>query len=79
MFVEWLMGLPKGWTDLGSLAPEAWQRWLAGNHWIDGEWEGVPRVATGVKDRVARLRTLGNGIVPAVVAEFLSFWCSART
>ena len=29
------------------------------------------RVANGVADRVGQLRALGNGVVPAVVAEFL--------
>ena len=34
--------------------------------WIDGSWEyGIPRVATGVKDRVNRLKCLGNAVVPA--------------
>ncbi len=71
-FVEWLMGLPQGWTDLAPLTPEAYQRWAQGYHWNDGEWEGVPRVGTGVKDRVNRLKALGNGIVPACVARFLT-------
>ncbi|KKK77682.1 hypothetical protein LCGC14_2851110, partial [marine sediment metagenome] len=71
-FVEWLMGVPRGWTDLTPLPAESWDRWQQGDHWQDGEWPGVPRVATGVKDRAARLRALGNGIVPACVARFLS-------
>ena len=33
--------------------------------WLDGDWEqGIPRVATGVKHRVQRLKALGNAIVP---------------
>ena len=34
------------------------------NPWADGWEDGVPRIATGVKNRVNRLRALGNAIVP---------------
>lgn len=41
--------------------------------WMDGYWdrepEGVSRVATGVKDRVNRLKGLGNAIAPQVVYQ----------
>jgi DNA (cytosine-5)-methyltransferase 1 len=42
---------------------------LAGHRWPAGpgeqyEWE-PPRIATGVKDRVAKLKALGNAVVPA--------------
>lgn len=70
-FVEWLQGVPEGWTDLAPLPAKSWQRWQQGGHWATGEWEGVPRVATGVKDRVGRLRALGNGIVPMCLSLFL--------
>lgn len=33
--------------------------------WMDGSWDSVvPRTARGVPDRVARLRALGNAVVP---------------
>lgn len=40
-------------------------------HWVDpSAWleepEGVPRVATGIENRAARLKALGNSIVPQV-------------
>ena len=35
--------------------------------WRDGSWEeGIPRVTTGQKNRVARLKGLGNAVVPQV-------------
>ena len=41
--------------------------WLEPNRRWSGDWEqGIPRVATGVKDRVNRLKGLGNAIVPQV-------------
>lgn len=61
-FVEWLMGWPRDWTDPDA-APDASH---AGD-WSQ-EWEGVPRVAVGVKDRVNRLKVLGNGWVPQAAA-----------
>jgi DNA (cytosine-5)-methyltransferase 1 len=38
-------------------------------HWLDGGYwrlePDIPRVAKGIKDRVNRLRALGNAVVPA--------------
>jgi DNA (cytosine-5)-methyltransferase 1 len=32
--------------------------------WLDGSWEeGIPRTVRRVKDRVARLKALGNAVV----------------
>ncbi len=46
-------------------------RWLV-RAWGTGEWEeGIPRVATGVKDRVNKLKSLGNAIVPQIVMPIM--------
>lgn len=37
-------------------------------HWGPGWEDGVPRVATGVPNRVDRLKAIGNGQVPAAAA-----------
>lgn len=71
-WVDLLMGWPMNWSGVG---PE-FKQWL--NHegryspeaLRDGSWEhGVPRVAKGVKNRVARLKALGNGQVPACMVQ----------
>jgi len=72
-WVSWLMGLPVGWTSLEPMPRREYLDWLHAQ--LDGTWwheeRGLPRVATGVKDRVNRLKALGNGIVPASLALFL--------
>ena len=35
---------------------------------LEGKWQKVSRVAVGVKDRINRLKAIGNGQVPAVAA-----------
>ncbi len=48
-------GIPE-WVDLS--------RGL--NYWEDGEWDTVPRVGEAIANRGARLKGLGNAIVPQV-------------
>lgn len=79
-WVELLMGWPKGWTSLEPLPLSEFEEWLSGfvegkstrygmQAWIDGTWEeDTPRTVTGMKNRQARLRAIGNGQVPIVVA-----------
>ena len=72
-WVSWLMGLPVGWTSLEPMPRREYLDWLHAQ--LDGTWwdeeRGLPRVSTGIKDRVNRLKCLGNGIVPASLALFL--------
>ena len=72
-WVEWLMGVPIGWTSMEPLAQADYAQWLQAQQ--DGTWwleeRGLPRVSTGIPDRVNRLQCLGNGIVPASLAVFL--------
>lgn len=63
-WVEPLMGFPVGWTDLSVEAVGGGDMRA---RWLDGTWEeGIPRVATGVKDKVNRLKGLGNAVVPQI-------------
>jgi hypothetical protein len=72
-WVSWLMGLPVKWTSLEPLPREEYLDWFHAQ--MDGTWwqieRGLPRVSTGIPNRVNRLKCLGNGIVPASLALFL--------
>ena len=72
-WVSWLMGIPIGWTSLEPMPREEYDQWFQAQ--LDGTWwqeeRGLPRIATGIPDRVNRLKCLGNGIVPASLALFL--------
>ncbi len=65
----WMEYEKDGRTTQCRLRNQIWAHWPAG----PGEqypWE-PPRIATGVKDRVARLKALGNAVVPAQVYPIL--------
>ena len=63
-WVEALMGLPQGWTSLKGDSNQ-WE-----NGWHNGLWEkNIPRVAINIDDKVDRLRSLGNGVVPQTAAK----------
>lgn len=73
-WVECLMGFPIGWTDIDRDETEPhWidePRWPAGPTEEQHEWE-PPRVDTGVKNRVPRLKACGNAVVPAHAYPFM--------
>jgi site-specific DNA-cytosine methylase len=55
-WVEWLMNLPIGWTDIGA-EPGPLYGW-------ESEPD-IPRVGLGIPNRSKRLTALGNAVVPA--------------
>lgn len=59
-WVEWLMGFPFGWTDPEKEVDKSTMSETG--HWLPEP--DIPRVAAGVKDRVNRLKCLGNAVVP---------------
>ena len=61
------MGWPINWTSIDPLPEAVTLGWEVDP--ADMEEGPIPRVATGVKDRAARLRAIGNGQVPACAAE----------
>jgi len=77
-WVSWLMGIPVGWTSMEPLSREEYDEWLQMQRdgtwwakWWGPWWFDCPATATGIPDRVNRLKCLGNGIVPASLALFL--------
>lgn len=69
-FVEVLMGLPLGWTDLSCDDPQSmpWPAPMIRGMWGDSpqhSWEPARAVTTTIAHRRARLQALGNAVVPA--------------
>ena len=61
------MGYPQAWTDIDREDIAADTDYPGA--WVDGSWEeGIPRVLPGVKNRVSRLKCLGNAVVPQIPA-----------
>lgn len=68
-WVECLMNFPLGWTDLDCDEPEPWPGWPAMMGEQQREYE-PPRTGTGIPHRAARLKALGNAVVPAQAYPF---------
>jgi len=67
-WVEWLMCWPVGWTSLELLDRSIFYDWKSNPNWWSAEPENIPRVSIKTKDRVSRLKAIGNGQVPMVMA-----------
>jgi hypothetical protein len=63
---ERLMGYPDGWTDIDKDDIGTANRYPAA--WLDGSWDTAPRVISEQKHRQARIKGLGNSIVPQIAA-----------
>lgn len=68
-WVEWLMGWPISWTSLEPMSTETFRKWEHNESWWANEPDDVPRVAVKISNRVDRLKAIGNGQVPLVVAS----------
>ena len=71
-WVEWLMGWPIGWTSMKPITELDWRDWEtdpADELPATNELGIIPRISTGIEDRVNRLKAIGNGQVPQV-AEY---------
>ena len=58
------MGFPRGWTDPDCANPEPFPGWPAGMGEAQHPWE-PPRTCGKRPRRVARVKALGNAVVPA--------------
>jgi hypothetical protein len=64
---------PIHWTSLEPLSYEEFEYWLAAEDWFAQEagssGELIPHVAIKGINRIARLKAIGNGQVPAVARK----------
>ena len=69
-WVEPLMGLPSGYTDLErDIEPSM----IEVSKWKDGSWEeDLPRLTDRKDNRVSRIQSLGNSVVPQCAFEAYS-------
>ena len=66
-WVDVLMGYPMGYTRPEG---EPMKAAIDAATWRDGSWEeGIPRLTREKKNRRARLKALGNSVVPQVIEE----------
>lgn len=71
-WVECLQGLPIGWTDPECDNPEPWPGWPVPPD-MGGQFSyEPPRTVTGMKNRAARLKALGNCNPPQMYVSFLT-------
>jgi site-specific DNA-cytosine methylase len=81
-WTELMMGWPMGWTATAGARPGAWLGFPMGMGPKQHPWEPPRVVAKGeVRDRAARIKACGNGVVPqcATVAYlFLTGWVADR-
>jgi hypothetical protein len=65
--------LPEGWVNQDPLPGGSVDKWfelVSSGIWWDEE-RGLPRAVDAQVDRISRLKSLGNGIVPACIPIFL--------
>jgi DNA (cytosine-5)-methyltransferase 1 len=73
-WVEWLMGIPIGWTDVECEEPAEHPGWDDD----PAESGELPRLTTRKDLRVKRLKACGNGVVPQQAALALRLLLGAR-